>query len=263
VEYYRRQPPDRTPPANPEAMTNAAVDKAGRLLRQLLPFPSSTDASSLLTPLMQVRRNLSPQSMLAGEIPPAAGQQAASIVSEAASILDEEMAKGVLAARGANQFPGYRNADQSSAVLRQVHDVIDNIARIWPSIQGASTHWPPASVAATANGDGDDAALPNLKPASVLRPGERGTISMMFCNKEDRSVRLTPISTDLISSTGGRISSQVVEFVPAEVRLDPGEQREMQGRIAVPVECALGCYGGLLVVTGVDYLRALITIEVG
>ena len=261
MEYYRRQSPDGTPPANPEAVPNAAVDRAGRLLRQLLPFPSSADASSLLTPLMPVRRNLISQSMLSGEIPPAAGQQAASIVSEAASILDEEMAKGVLAARGANQFPGYRDADPSSAVLRQVHDVIDNIARIWPSIQGASTQWPGASVA-TAN-NGDEEALPNLKPASVLRPGQLGTISMMLCNKEDRSVRLTPISTDLISSTGGRISSRLFEFVPEEVRLDPGEQQEMHGRIVVPVESAVGCYVGLLVVTGVDYLRALITIEVG
>jgi hypothetical protein len=238
-------------------MTNAAVEKAGRVLRQLLPFPSSADASSLLTPLMQG----GPQSMLAGEIPPAAGQQAASIVSEAASILDEEMAKGVLAARGANQFPHYREAGQSGAVLRQVHDVIDNIARIWPSIQGASSQWPGASVAAANNGD--EEALPHLKPASVLRPGQRGTISMMLCNKEDRPVRLMPTSTDLISSTGGRISSQLFEFVPEEVRLDPGQQHEMQGRIVVPVESALGCYVGLLVVTGVDYLRALITIEVG
>ena len=149
---------------------NAAVDKAGRLLRQLLPFPSSADASSLLTPLMPVRRNLSPQSMLSGEIPPAAGQQAASIVSEAASILDEEMAKGVLAARGANQFPGYRDADPSSAVLRQVHDVIDNIARIWPSIQGASTQWPGASVATREQRRRGSAAEPEARVRASARP---------------------------------------------------------------------------------------------
>ena len=230
------------------------------MLRRLLPFPSSADASSLQLPLMQMRRNLIPQSTVPAEIPPAVGQQPATIVSEAASILDEEMARGVLAARGASQFPPYRDAEHST-VLRQVHDVIDNIARIWPSVQGTSAAWPGASEATANNGDHD--ALPSLKPASVLRPGQRGTISMMLCNKEDRSVRLTPIATDLISSTGGRISSQLFEFVPGEVRLEPGEHRELQGRIAVPLETALGCYVGLLVVTGVDYLRALITIEVG
>jgi len=86
---------------------------------------------------------------------------------------------------------------------------------------------------------------------------------MTLRNTEDRPVRLTPISTDLISSTGGRISSQLFEFVPGELRLEPGEQKEMQGRITVPVESASGCYVGILVITGVDYLRALITIEVG
>jgi hypothetical protein len=242
-------------------------DNARGLLRRLLPFPSSADASSLEIPLMQARRNLTPQRMVPGEIPPAAGQQAATIVSEAASILDEEMARGVLAARGANQFPyhrdddhGYRDADHST-VLHQMHDVIDNIARIWPSVQGASAQRSGASAATADNGDHE--ALPHLKPASVVRPGQRGTISMMLCNKEDRSVRLTPISTDLISSTGGRIASQLFEFVPGEIRLEPGEQKELQGRIAVPVESPSGCYVGLLVVTGVDYLRALITIEVG
>ena len=86
---------------------------------------------------------------------------------------------------------------------------------------------------------------------------------MTLRNNEDRPVRLTPISTDLISSSGGRISSQLFQFVPGEVSLDPGEQKEVQGRITVPAQSAPGCYVGLWVVTGVDYLRALITIEVG
>ena len=42
----------------------------------------------------------------------------------------------MLAARGANQFPFPRDVDQTSTVLRQVHDVIDNIARIWPTVPG-------------------------------------------------------------------------------------------------------------------------------
>ncbi len=171
------------------------------------------------------------------------------------------MAKGVLAARGASTTPRERKTDQIGTVLRQVHDVIDNVARIWPSVQGFAAGRP-GNVAAPAN-NGDDDALPTLKPASVLHPGERGTISMLLRNKEDHAVRLTPISTDLISGTGGRISSQLVEFVPGDVRLEPGEQKEMQGRIAVPVETASGRYSGLLVVGGVDYLRALLTIQVG
>jgi hypothetical protein len=205
---------------------------------------------------MEMTRNLVPPSLA-----PGAASQPATIVSEAAAILDEEMAKGVLAARGANRFRSRPEADHSRAVLRELHDAIDGIARIWPTMSAAPAPPPGASMVPASHDDDD--GLANLAPASVLRPGQSGTIAMMLCNNEDRSVRLAPKSTDLISSAGGRLSSQLFEFVPAEVRLDPGEKKEVQGRIAIPVDSASGCYVGLWVITGVDYLRALITIEVG
>lgn len=237
----------------------AAVEHGGGLLRRLLPFPSSSDdASSLQIPIGQLSKRLAPPDLATGAVAPVTGQSAATIVSEAAAILDEEMARGVLAARGVSQPSDHRDADQSRTVLRQLHDVIDQIAQIWPTLPTTS----PAASAPPPNASNDD-ALPSLRPAFVLRPGQRGTISMTLCNNEDRVVRLVPTSTDLISSGGGRMSGQLFEFAPAELQLAPGEQKEVQGRITVPLESALGCYLGLWVVTGVEYLRALITVEVG
>lgn len=85
---------------------------------------------------------------------------------------------------------------------------------------------------------------------------------MSLCNREDRPVILTPVATDLISSTGGRLPSSVFEFVPNVVRLEPAAQMDVVGQVVIPSDCAPGCFAGLLVVTGVDYLRAVITIEV-
>jgi hypothetical protein len=145
-------------------------------------------------------------------------------------------------------------------LLRQVHDLIDNVAEVWPSLQGTSAQW--AGTSGPAVSSLNHEPLPELKPASAVRPGQRTRIAMMLCNKENHSVRLAPASTDLLSSTGGRISAHLLEFVPKEVRLEAGEQREMEIATTVPVETPTGCYVGLLVVSGVDYLRALITIEV-
>jgi hypothetical protein len=209
--------------------------------------------------LTQVRNILVPQSPEPRANEQAPGQTAASIVSDAASILDEEMAKGVLAARGVSQAPRDRNPDQVATVLRQVHEVIDNIARVWPSVEDFSRR---SGALVQSTNRGDDDALPTLKPASVLHPGERGAIFMLLRNKEDRAVRLTPLSTDLIGSTGGRIASQALEFVPADVQLDPGAQREVTGRIVVPFDTLPGCYTGLVVVSGVEYLRGLIAITI-
>ena len=191
--------------------------------------------------------------------PEATGSQAATAISEAASILDEEMAKGVLAARGARQMSRYGDVDPSRTVVRQVHDVIDNIAAMWPSLQGAPTAWPGALAPAAG---GVDPSLPELRPASAVRPGQPARISMTLCNKEAHPVRLTPMATDLLGSGGGRISSQLVDIVPSEIRLDAGAQEELQIAIAVPLECAPGSYSGLLVVGGVEDLRALIAITV-
>jgi hypothetical protein len=85
---------------------------------------------------------------------------------------------------------------------------------------------------------------------------------MTLCNSETGSVRLALTSTDLIGSRGGRIASSLLEFRPAEFSLEPQESRDISITMIVPAELAPGCYSGLLVATGVNYLRALITIDV-
>jgi hypothetical protein len=186
-------------------------------------------------------------------------QPAATIVTEAAAILDEEMARGVLAARDATDSPRGRHSDHADLV-RQVHDVIDNLATAWPSLQGAASPWSNVSEAPACNVDDDP--LPELKPASAVRPGQRAMISMLLCNKESRSVRLVPAATDLVGAGGGRIPSHLLEFVPREARLEAGQQQDAQIAVTIPRECAPDCYYGLLVVSGADALRAVIAITV-
>ena len=75
---------------------------------------------------------------------------------------------------------------------------------------------------------------------------------MTLCNKEDRAVRLTPMTTDLINSAGHRLSRYLIDFAPREAHLEPGVSTDVQGHLVIPVETAPGCYAGLLVVAGVD-----------
>jgi hypothetical protein len=191
-------------------------------------------------------------------MPDAVGQQAASIVSQAASILDEEMAKGVLAARRSVVTAPYGYPDANNPVLRQIHDLVDKVASIWPNQQSAQAQPPAASQPATTDAD----PLTEVRPRATVRPGQRATISMTLCNSESRSVRLVPASTDLLGSRGGRIASALLEFTPSEFSLEPQEERDVAIATTVPADATPGCYSGLLVVRGVDYLRALITIDV-
>jgi hypothetical protein len=255
VEYYRRQPVVTTPETGTDA-TASVVENVGRTLHQLLPLPLSVGPSLGGPALLPVGKDLVSQ---VPKIVPATGARPASIVSEAAAILDEEMARGVLAAREARQTAEPSGADPATAVWRQLHDLVDNVSRLWP-MHGTPTSASQAPM--VRRGDARYEELPHLRPPSPLRRGQRGALSMSLYNREDRPVQLTPMATDLISTTAARIPSTAFEFVPNVVRLDPAAQMDVVGQLVIPADCATGCYAGLLVVSGVDYLRAVITVEV-
>jgi len=227
-------------------------------LRRLIPFPG-TDVLTPLSPLSLGAQSSAAQANPVNAVADAVSEQAASIVSQAASILDQEMAKGVLAARGT--VPGSRSygpVDASNPVVSQMHDFVNNLAALWPSIQGSQ---PPSSSGYQAGASGVD-ALAEVRPHATVKPGQRATISMTLRNSENRAVNLVPAATDLLGSRGGRISCSLLECSPSSLTLQPQEQRDLTISATVPVDAGPGCYSGLLVVRGLDYLRALITIEV-
>jgi hypothetical protein len=255
VEGYRRSP--ETPRVNGAPDAGQALDEASAFLRQLIPFPSSESVGPLSLLPMPAQGSAA-QSNIVDSAAATVGEPATSIVSQAASVLDEEMARGVLAARsGAGTAPhGYSNA--SHPVLRQMHEFVDNLAALWPSLQGGAAKGPSTDQLATSDAE----PLATLRPRATVKPGERATISMTLRNSESQPVRLVPTATDLLGSRGGRIPNSLLEFTPSEIALEPQEQKDLSISTTVPVEAAPGCYSGLLVVRGLDYLRALITIEV-
>jgi hypothetical protein len=257
VEGYQRRPPGAAS-GDIESTARGTVDEAAAFLRRLIPFPGA-EVLSPLSLLPMPAQSAAPQSNPVNAVADVAGEHAASIVSQAASILDDEMARGVLAAarRSAGTAP-YGQSDASDPLMRQMHEFINNFAAVWPSLQGLTAQPLVASQPAATETE----ALSELRPRATVKPGQRATICMTLCNSESGPVRLVPAATDLLGSGGGRIPSSLIEFTPAECRLEPQEQRDLTISTTVPLEAAPGCYSGLLVVRGVDYLRALITIEV-
>jgi hypothetical protein len=248
-----------------ESVARHTIDSANALLRRLMPLPGSETVMPLsLLPMPGQRGALRSGDAAATLSKPLnategiVGEEAASIVSQAASILDEEMAKGVMAARNAGPSTSYGRADAGHPVLRQMHEFVDNIAALWPI---ARTVAPPpfAPPQPTAN---EAEPLAEVRPRATVKPGQRATISMTLRNNENRVVRLVPVATDLLGSRGGRIPSALLEFSPSACSLEPQQQRDLAIATTVPADIEPGCYSGLLVVRGLDYLRALITVEV-
>jgi hypothetical protein len=228
-------------------------------LGRLIPFQTEPFTTLSLLPV-STAAGAALRDPVANAMPADVAEQESAIVSQAVTVLDEEMARGVLAARQAR--PSYRAsdaADPGNVLLRQVHDVVDQVAAAWPVLQGV--------VPNPRNGRSQPLArdvdpLAELRSPATVRAGQRATISMAVYNSENRSVRLVPAATDLLGSRGGRISCSLFEFTPTEFKLESQGKMDVAITLTVPTETAPGCYFGLLVVRGVDYLRALITIEV-
>ncbi len=252
MEDYRRSP--EAPREEGMQDPSQALDVASAFLRRLIPFPSSESVGPLSLLPVPAQGSTTPASTVDGT----GGEPVASIVSQAASILDEEMARGVFAARSSGTTVPKSYSTTGNPVLRQMHEFVDNLAALWPNLQGVAAKGPATSPPAT-SGAGP---MAEVRPHASVKPGERATISMTLRNSESRPVLLVPTATDLLGGRGGRIPSSLLEFTPVEIALGPQEQKDLTISTIVPVDAASGCYSGLLVVKGLDYLRALITIEV-
>lgn len=233
-------------------MENEAVN----FVRRLIPFPG-TESLPLASPLRSAGGSTALQDQVGKVVTPNAVQQASAIVSQAASILDEEMARGVVAASKAGPYAPAPAAGAGNPLLHQVHEVINQIAAALPGLAESQRREAPSYGPAAS--DVDPPA--ELRPTTV-KAGERGMISMTLCNSESRPVRLVSAATDLLGSRSGSIPCSVLEFTPSELKLDPQEKMDVAIALTVPAGTAPGWYSGLFVARGVDYLRALITIEV-
>ena len=161
------------------------------------------------------------------------------------------MAKGVFSAHSVAR-------PQNNPVLRQIHDLVDNLAAMWPAAQAGEGHLTPRQQGANEN----KSSSIHLKPVAPCKPGERVAISMTLRNSESRPVHLVPAGTDLLGSRGGQIACSLLEFAPAEITLEPQQQEDLAVSITIPASAARGCYAGLLVLRGLENLHAIITIEV-
>ena len=87
---------------------------AADFLRRLIPFPGTDVLTPLSSLSMAGLSNAAPPSPV-NDVANLVTEQAASIVPQAASILDEQMARGVVAARGATPAASYATVAQDAA----------------------------------------------------------------------------------------------------------------------------------------------------
>ena len=103
---------------------------------------------------------------------------------------------------------------------------------------------------------------PVLSPAGPIAPGGAAQICISLVNEDDQPAQIVFFSTGLVGEDGERIPAERISFEPRELILSPGKTGEVMVRMVVPAQTRCGVYSGLVRASKLDYLHAVLVVQV-
>ena len=198
------------------------------------------------------------------------------VVQQAASILEEEVAAGIVAAKQVEDrlinVKDLRSGKPDEVIhrfRRDAHEVMDifidlahaaskyvgGLAQRVVTIRGSERK---EKSEYTASGQ-----LPTLKTNKAMKPGEVAKIPMDLENNSDKIMdKFSFHSTDLVDASGKRIAAERITFTPSALSLAPYKTQKVFVAVNIPAKTSAGIYSGLIRATKMDQLQAILVIQV-
>ncbi len=198
------------------------------------------------------------------------------VVQKAASILEEEISAGIVAAKKAEEkflsVSELRSEDSNEVIQRfrkDAHEVIDIVldlvnaaAKSMGKItdQIISIGGQPGEKQSKSSAS---AAVPTFTLPKVLKPGESIEVPMMLQNTSDKSTKQFELfSTDLVNGEGDRILARNITFTPSSLEIKPQKTEKVTVKLKLPKTTKPGTYTGLIRAKKLDQLQAVVTVNV-
>lgn len=197
----------------------------------------------------------------------------ARIVQQAASILEEEIAAGVIAAKqvegrflNVNKLRSGGPDELMHRFRRDAHEVVDILMDVVNA--ATSSLGGLAQRAVTIRGGGarkpearEGGAIPTL--VMPVKAGASNEVAMSVENDGDTPiVEFTFQSTDLVDGRGNRLLAKQITFSPVMLTLQPRTTERVTVAAQVPVGTTPGTYSGLLQASRLDDLRAILLLQI-
>lgn len=193
---------------------------------------------------------------------------ATDIVGQATQVLASELER-TAPARTSRQVTGAAPANEWARHLEtQVKTLIDQFVALSSQRPRPDVRTPHEITQFNGHDQPTDATPPKAESAPVLVPegpvatGGTAQINIKLVNDDDHSVEIAFLSTDLVGQGGARIGAENVVFEPREVMLEAGGDGWTQARIRIPANTSCGIYSGLVRASKLDYLRAVLVVDV-
>ena len=197
------------------------------------------------------------------------------VVEQAASILEEEIAAGIVAARKVEDkfidTKEIRSEDKQALFSRfrvDAHDVVDIVMDIVSvaAKYGVKFTKRVITIAGPLSESEEDefqSEIPKLKMPQPLKPGSSTEVPMILENRSEETTDVfSMFSTDLISNQGKRIGATNIRFNPQTIKIGPLKKEEVMIKVTIPKNASTGNYSGLVQATNMDQLRAILILNV-
>jgi hypothetical protein len=199
------------------------------------------------------------------------------VVQQAASILEEEIAAGIVAAKRVEKHFVDSSAlrlNEPNALMqrfrRDLHEVVDivvdliNVAVQYVDGLGQRTVTiRGVKHEADLEHKTDNGRLSTLAMSRPVKAGESVELTMVLENgNEEPTDESSFHSTDLVNANSDRILAEQVVFRPSSVVVGPNTTEEITVSVNVAEETPAGIYSGLIQATGLDQLRAVLMVQV-
>jgi hypothetical protein len=200
-------------------------------------------------------------------------RSASRIVSQASTILEEELAAGIGAAKqiearllNVAEMRSTNPDEVMARFRRDAHEVIDIVLDLLNvptrSLSGlaqrVSVGGGPVDGAAASPADAPTISLPGDVPA-----GTSATVPFSLENDGDApTAEFEFQATDLVNAGGQKIPARNVSFEPATLTIPAHDRESVTISVEVPKETSPGVYSGLVLASKLERLRAVLVISV-
>ncbi len=207
------------------------------------------------------------------------------IVFRAAGILEEEIARGIIAAKQIEEkftdVPKMRsgngalqNRQMEDLLVRfrkDAHDIIDlvidfaaiaanNVERISSQLinikQGSTAIDTPSQPSAPAQ-------MPMIQVPKDLKPGEQAEIPLVLENDNRLEAKVLEfVNTVFTDTAGNQLPSTILTYTPNPLTIAPASKGTVKVKLSVPATAKAGSYTGFLQAKNVESLKAAILLKI-
>lgn len=198
------------------------------------------------------------------------------VIHQAASILEEEIAAGIVAAKRIEEHfldvPKLRSGEPDEVMQRfrkDTHDLVDvfvdvatsTIRRLDSLSQNLitiRTGKVSSKLETMAGGN-----LPTISMRDPIKAGESADVSIFLENNSDKPIEeFTLYSTELVSDAGDRIPAGQIAFNPTSLKISSQGTEKVLITVSIPEGSKAGVYSGMVMATNMNMLRSVIVVKV-